>query len=273
MCQVGHLDPSSHRNVLMKTGLILLIVGHLNFITGALVHGTVLRFVVAARDATSLHYGVTNSASVIAALLTISCGVSALLLSRYPGPAALKWALLALSACSSLSCLCCLLGLLVAIGLTLGNQGQVLLAPCSIANSALTPVSRECPFDPTRVYSSTLSLWAISLLLEAMGIFFSIRCLLLTLELLRLGRCCRGTLRMKVISAAWAQLHPLCCRAGTDQAGPRGDLWILGFHPSAPILILLSAFQVSLQEAPVQSPGPGQCLALLRLDSGEIARL
>ncbi|XP_041871695.1 transmembrane protein 54 [Corvus kubaryi] len=227
MCQVGHPDPGSHRKVLMKTGLILLIVGHLNFITGALVHGTVLRFVVTARDATSLHYGVTNTASVIAALLTISCGVSALLLSRYLGPAALKWALLALSACSSLCCLCCLLGLLVAIGLTLGNQGRVLLAPCSIANIALAPVSRECPFDPTRVYSSTLSLWAMSLLLGAMEIFFSIRCLLLTLGLLHLGCCCRGMLRRKV----------------------------------------------SLQATPVESPAPGQCLALLRLDSVEVARL
>lgn len=211
----------------MKTGLILLILGHLNFFTGALVHGTVLRFVLAARDATSLHYGVTNSASVIAALLTISCGISALLLSRYLGPAAFKWALLALSACSSLCCLCCLLGLLVAIGLTLGNQGRLLLAPCSTSSNALAPVSRECPFDPTRVYSSTLSLWAISLLLEAVEIFFSIRCLLLTLELLHLGHCCRGMLRMKV----------------------------------------------SLQVAPVESPGPGQCLGLLRLDSVEIARL
>ncbi|XP_005529875.1 PREDICTED: transmembrane protein 54 [Pseudopodoces humilis] len=227
MCQVGHLDPSSHRTVLMKTGLILLIIGHLSFITGALVHGTVLRFVVTARDVTSLHYGVTNSASAVTALLTISCGVSALLLARYLGSAALKWALLALSACSSLCCLCCLLGLLVAIGLTLDNQGRVLLAPCSIGSIALAPVSHECPFDPTRVYSSTLSLWAISLLLEAMEIFFSIRCLLLTLELLRLGRCCRGTLRMKV----------------------------------------------SLQAAPAESPGPGQCLGLLRLDSVEIARL
>lgn len=42
----------------------------------------------------------------------------------------------------------------MAIGLTLGNQGRVLLAPCSIANIALAPVSRECPFDPTRVYVS-----------------------------------------------------------------------------------------------------------------------
>ncbi|NXN79457.1 TMM54 protein, partial [Bombycilla garrulus] len=182
----GHLDPGGHRKALMKTGLVLLILGHLNFITGALVHGTVLRFVLTARDATSLHYGVTNSASVIAALLTISCGVCALLLSRYLGPAALRWALLALSCCSSLSCLCCALGLLVAIGLTLGNRGGVLLAPCSVANIALAPVSRECPFDPTRVYSSTLSLWAISLLLEAVEIFFSARCLLLSLGLLRL---------------------------------------------------------------------------------------
>ncbi|NWW69729.1 TMM54 protein, partial [Climacteris rufus] len=65
-----------------------------------------------------------------------------------------KWALLALSACSSLCCLSCLLGLLVAIGLTLGNQGRVLLAPCAVTNIGLSPVSRECPFDPTRVYVS-----------------------------------------------------------------------------------------------------------------------
>lgn len=65
----GHLDPGSHQRVLMKTGLILLIIGHLNFITGALVHGTVLRFVVNARDAISLQYAVANAASVISALL------------------------------------------------------------------------------------------------------------------------------------------------------------------------------------------------------------
>lgn len=65
----GHLDPSSHQRVLMKTGLILLIIGHLNFITSALIHGTVLRFVVSPRDATSLQYAVANAASVISALL------------------------------------------------------------------------------------------------------------------------------------------------------------------------------------------------------------
>ncbi|KAM6371033.1 transmembrane protein 54 [Pluvialis apricaria] len=199
MCQVGHLDPSSHQRVLMKTGLILLIIGHLNFITGSLVHGTVLRFVVNPRDAMSLQYAVANTASIISALLTISCGIAALMLSHHLAPATLKWVVFTLSASSSLGCLSCLLGLAVSIGLTLGTQGRALLAPCTVGNIALAPVTRECPFDPTRVYSSTLSLWAISLLLDSMGIVFGIRCLLLTLDLLHLSCCCcRRTHRRKV---------------------------------------------------------------------------
>uniref|UniRef100_A0A8C3CR22 Transmembrane protein 54 n=1 Tax=Cairina moschata TaxID=8855 RepID=A0A8C3CR22_CAIMO len=170
--------------VLMKTGLILLIIGHLNFITGALVHGIVLRFVVSLRDAVSLQYAVSNTASAIA---TISCGLSALMLSRYFAPAALKWAVLALSASSSLGSLSCLPGLAVAIGLTLGSRGQVLLAPCALTNAAHAPLARQCPFDPTRIYSSTLSLWFISLMLGSLGIVFSIRCLLLAIELLHLS--------------------------------------------------------------------------------------
>ncbi|NXG41353.1 TMM54 protein, partial [Psilopogon haemacephalus] len=182
----GHLDPGSYQRVLMKTGLVLLIAGHLNFITAALVHGTVLRFVVDPRDAISLQYAVANSASVISALLTISCGLAVLMLSRYLSPTTLKWLVLMLSASSCLCCLCCLLGMAISIGLTLGSQGRALLAPCSLTNAALDPVSRDCPFDPTRVYSSTLCLWAVSLLLHSVEIIFSIRCLLLAVDLLQL---------------------------------------------------------------------------------------
>ncbi|NXJ47969.1 TMM54 protein, partial [Spizaetus tyrannus] len=198
----GHLDPSSHQRVLMKTGLILIIIGHLNFITGALVHGTVLRFVVDPRDAISLQYAVANAASVISALLVPARTAATSPLSGSPrclfSPLLQKWAVFALSASSSLGCLSCLLGLAVSIGLTLGSQGRALLAPCTIADVALAPVSRECPFDPTRVYSSTLSLWAISLLLDLMEIIFGIRCLLLTLDLLRLRCCCGRAHRRKV---------------------------------------------------------------------------
>ncbi|NXW31965.1 TMM54 protein, partial [Phaetusa simplex] len=182
----GHLDPGSHQRVLMKTGLILLIIGHLNFITGALVHGTVLRFVVNAQDAIALQYAVANAASVISALLVPGAMGCIWGRCRYMEGGQEKWAVFALSAGSSLGCLCCLLGLAVSIGLTLGSQGRALLAPCTVSDITLAPISRECPFDPTRVYSSTLSLWAISLLLDSMEIVFGTRCLLLTLDLLRL---------------------------------------------------------------------------------------
>ncbi|NWX11615.1 TMM54 protein, partial [Aegotheles bennettii] len=69
-----------------------------------------------------------------------------------------KWGVLALSASSSLGCLLCLLGLAISIGLTLGDQGRALLAPCAATDVALTPLSHGCPFDPTRVYVS--SRWA-----------------------------------------------------------------------------------------------------------------
>ncbi|NWH59408.1 TMM54 protein, partial [Geococcyx californianus] len=65
-----------------------------------------------------------------------------------------KWAVVVLSASSSLSCLGCLLALAVSIGLTLGSQGRALLAPCAVTDVTLAPVSRDCPFDPTRVYVS-----------------------------------------------------------------------------------------------------------------------
>ncbi|NXS49249.1 TMM54 protein, partial [Balaeniceps rex] len=80
---------------------------------------------------------------------------------RLFSPLPQKWVVFALSASSSLGCLSCLLGLAVSIGLTLGSQGRALLAPCTFTNVALDPVSRECPFDPTRVYVSPQ--WAVGM--------------------------------------------------------------------------------------------------------------
>ncbi|XP_030360701.1 transmembrane protein 54 [Strigops habroptila] len=74
------------------------------------------------------------------------------------------------------------------------SRSRALLSPCTDTDVAFTPVSCECPFDPTHVCRSALSLGAVSLLLDSMEIVFSIRCLLLTLRLLHLGCCCRGSL-------------------------------------------------------------------------------
>lgn len=57
------------RKVLMKTGLVLVVLGHVSFIAAALLHGTVLRYVAASRDAVALQYCVVNILSVTSAIV------------------------------------------------------------------------------------------------------------------------------------------------------------------------------------------------------------
>lgn len=68
-CFPDNLDLSTIQKLLMKTGLILIVIGHLNFITSALVHGTVLRHIANPTDAISLQYAISNIISVISAIL------------------------------------------------------------------------------------------------------------------------------------------------------------------------------------------------------------
>ncbi|XP_067318473.1 transmembrane protein 54-like [Anolis sagrei] len=149
-----HLSPSCTQKLLMKTGLILIVIGHLN-ITWALVHGTVLRHIANPRDTISLQYAVSNIVTVISAILTISCGIAAIVLSRYISRKPLKWAVFSLSVGSTLLSLFCSGGLAVAIVVTFANRGHTLLELCTFANMDLIQISHECPFDPTRVYGSS----------------------------------------------------------------------------------------------------------------------
>lgn len=53
----------------MKTGLVLVVLGHVSFIAAALLHGTVLRYVAGPHDAVALQYLVTNILSVTSAIM------------------------------------------------------------------------------------------------------------------------------------------------------------------------------------------------------------
>uniref|UniRef100_A0A7N4PBG4 Transmembrane protein 54 n=1 Tax=Sarcophilus harrisii TaxID=9305 RepID=A0A7N4PBG4_SARHA len=127
------LSCNDYKKVLMKTGLVLLVLGHISFITGALLHGTALRYVTDTQDAISLQYAVSNILAVTSAIL-----------------------------------------------------GRSLLATCSFSNSELLSLTPDCPFDPTRIYSSTLCLWAISLALCVAESTFAVRAAQLTHQLLEL---------------------------------------------------------------------------------------
>lgn len=70
----GGLSVGDFRKVLMKTGLVLVVLGHVSFIAAALLHGTVLRYVAAPHDAVALQYCVVNILSVISAILVCPGG-------------------------------------------------------------------------------------------------------------------------------------------------------------------------------------------------------
>nr|XP_013808748.1 PREDICTED: transmembrane protein 54 [Apteryx mantelli mantelli] len=189
----GHLDPSSHQRLLMKTGLILIVIGHLNFIAGAFIHGIILCFMANPQDTTSLQYLVSNL--VVSALLVpqgtgaqedagVDAGVHTLDTVWMGMDAGCAHVGHGVDAGRSLGSLSCLLGLPLSTGLVLGSWCQVLLAPCTFT-------------DMTFIQSSLLSLWTFSLVLDLVQIVFSIRCLLLSLSTLCPGRCCRRIHRKK----------------------------------------------------------------------------
>uniref|UniRef100_A0A5F9CBL5 Transmembrane protein 54 n=1 Tax=Oryctolagus cuniculus TaxID=9986 RepID=A0A5F9CBL5_RABIT len=130
---LGGLSVGDFRKVLMKTGLVLVVLGHVSFITAALLHGTVLRYVVTPHDAVALQYCVVN-------ILSVTCAI----------------------------------------------VGRALLAACTFGNPELLALAPDCPFDPTRIYSSSLCLWAIALVLCLTESVFAVRCAQLTHQLLEL---------------------------------------------------------------------------------------
>ncbi|KAM6218627.1 transmembrane protein 54 isoform 4-T4 [Rhynchocyon petersi] len=154
MClRLGGLSVGDFRKVLMKTGLVLVVLGHMSFITAALLHGTVLRYVAAPHNAVALQYCVVNILSVTSAIVVITAGIATIVLSRY----------------------------LPSIPL-----GQALLANCTFGSPELLALSPDCPFDPTRIYSSSLCLWGIALVLCVAESVFAVRSAQLAHQLLEL---------------------------------------------------------------------------------------
>ncbi|XP_029443066.1 transmembrane protein 54-like [Rhinatrema bivittatum] len=184
--------------LLMKLGLGLIVVGHLNFIVGAIVHGLVLRHVAKLQDTISLQYSVSNVLTVTSAILSISCGLVAIFLSRYLHRTPLRWTVLVLAVINALITLLCMVGLAASVIITLSNNGRTLLAPCPFSGPDYMPSSLQCPFDPTRIYSTTLCLWVIAIILDITELVFSIRCFLLILYLLQIKLCPRKRSRKEV---------------------------------------------------------------------------
>ncbi|XP_051503246.1 keratinocyte-associated protein 3-like isoform X3 [Myxocyprinus asiaticus] len=68
--------------ILMKMGLGLVLVGHVNFLLGALVHGAVLGHIKVLTWDRKLVYPISNVTALVAGLVAIIGGISAIVLSK-----------------------------------------------------------------------------------------------------------------------------------------------------------------------------------------------
>ncbi|KAJ1177992.1 hypothetical protein NDU88_003242 [Pleurodeles waltl] len=200
MCGKGFLDTTIFGKVLMKLGLALVVVGHLNFIVGAIVHGLVLRHVNKLQDIISLQYSISNILTVVSAILSVTCGITAIVLSQYLSKRPLGWSLFVLSVVNTLLSALCTVGITVSVVITFVNEGRTLLATCTFINLELIQISHECPFDPTRIYSTSLCLWAISIFLDIIEVIFSIRLFLHILQLLEVKICSKTKVKWQLPS-------------------------------------------------------------------------
>ncbi|KAM3876946.1 keratinocyte-associated protein 3 [Diretmus argenteus] len=177
---------------LMTKGLTLILVGHINFILGAIVHGNVLRHISKPSHQITTEYTTANIISVTSGLLSIATGIIAILVSRNLHVLKLQIGLLIGSFLNALLSAACCVGLLLAIGLTVAHDGQGLMQGCNdteVPINARSPVSAQCPFDTTRIYDTTLSLWIPSAVLAAVEVGLSVWCFVVGLTLRGLAPC------------------------------------------------------------------------------------
>ncbi|CAL8364637.1 keratinocyte-associated protein 3 [Gadus morhua] len=177
---------------LMKKGLTLILVGHINFILGAIVHGNVLRHISQPSEHITTEYTMANIISVTSGLLSILTGVIAILVSRNLPMLKLQVGLLVCSFFNALMSAACSVGLLVAVGLTIAHNGQLLMRGCNeteVPANARSAVGSQCPFDNTKIYDTALALWISSVLLAMVEVGLSVWCFSVGLTLRGLAPC------------------------------------------------------------------------------------
>ncbi|KAJ8410283.1 hypothetical protein AAFF_G00202640 [Aldrovandia affinis] len=198
---------------LMRKGITLIFVGHINFLMGAIVHGNILRHISRPDDKITTEYSAANIISVTSGLLSIATGIIAILVSRNLPDWKMHVGLLVSSFLNALLSAACCVGLFLAISLTIAGNGRSLLVGCNStglpANSRVA-IAADCPFDTTRIYDTTLALWFPSALLAALEVGLSVWCFIVGLILRGLGPCAHTYLREQLEEEAMA------IRAGSD---------------------------------------------------------
>ncbi|KAF5901257.1 transmembrane protein 54-like isoform X3, partial [Clarias magur] len=160
---------------LMKMGLCMVLVGHMNFLLAALVHGTVLRHI--SLDTQTLEYAISNILALTAGLVGGLVGILTIVLSKNQKNRVLTWCVCMLSAVGGVLAAASVVGLLVALVWTLIYGTKGLLQHCNLPDDmSYFSITFECPYDPTRIYGTTLILWVPLIVMSAVEMVISGRC-------------------------------------------------------------------------------------------------
>ncbi|KAF7653939.1 hypothetical protein LDENG_00076910 [Lucifuga dentata] len=162
--------------VLMKIGLGLVLVSHVNFLLAALVHGAVLRHINVHAQARTMVYAVSNVIAIASGLVGITGGITAIVLSKNKKNRLLKWVLLVISLLAGFLATAATLALTVSVVKAIIHKGVGLLTHCNRSNIVSSSITFECPFDPTRIYATTVLLWVPLILMSVAELVFSFRC-------------------------------------------------------------------------------------------------
>lgn len=182
---------------LMKMGLSLVLVGHVNFLLGALVHGAVLRHINVHHQARAMVYAISNVIAIVAGLFGIIIGILTIVLSKNKRKRILRWVLLFFTFIVALLAIASAIGLSVSMVQAIINKGKSLLTHCH--NRGNIGSAYECPFDPTRLYTTTLILWAPLIVMSIVEAVFLFRCFAVCTSSLYLCPCRRKPLQARRI--------------------------------------------------------------------------
>uniref|UniRef100_A0A3P9I2A5 Transmembrane protein 54a n=1 Tax=Oryzias latipes TaxID=8090 RepID=A0A3P9I2A5_ORYLA len=160
---------------LMKMGLALVLVGHVNFLLGGLVHGAVLRQINVHKQARTLLYVVSNVIAIAAGLVGIISGITAIVLSKNKRNRTVMWVLLFFSFLAGLLGFASALGLSISFLKSILLDGRNLLTHCIFSNLTSSSITDQCPFDPTRVWETTIGLWGPLIVMTTVQMVFSFR--------------------------------------------------------------------------------------------------
>ncbi|XP_076017771.1 transmembrane protein 54a [Genypterus blacodes] len=184
--------------VLMKMGLALVLVGHVNFLLGALVHGAVLRHINVHTTARTLVYAVSNVIAISAGLVGITAGITAIVLSKNKRNRILKWVLLVVSLLAGLLATSSMLGLTVSMAEAIINNGTSLYTHCKFPEKIISSsITYECDFDPTRIYGTMILLWMPLIVMSLVETVFSFHCFAACTSFLYLCPCRRRPLAIR----------------------------------------------------------------------------